>query len=110
MRIVAMKGSCGIAAGAGKVRTAIEALLAEKEPFQLGSTGCIGMCFLEPIVDIYEDKTLVRRLVKVTADDAAAIVEAGRTGDLSKVDSITISDASIQRAKLYAGTGNRSDS
>ena len=92
LRIVIGEGSCGIAAGAGKVRTAIEALLAEKEPFELGSTGCIGMCFLEPIVDIYEDKTLLRRLVKVSADDAAAIVEAGRTGDLSKVDSITISD------------------
>jgi len=96
LRIVIGEGSCGIAAGAGKVRTAIEALLAEKEPFELGSTGCIGMCFLEPIVDIYEDKTLVRRLVRVTADDAAAIVEAGRTGDLSKVDSITISDDDAQ--------------
>ena len=92
IRIVIGEGSCGIAAGAGKVRTAIEALLNEKEPFTLGSTGCIGMCFLEPIVDIYEDKTLLRRLVHVSADDAAAIVEAGRTGDMSKVDSITISD------------------
>ncbi len=92
IRIVIGEGSCGIAAGAGKVRTAIEALLTEQEPFVLGSTGCIGMCFLEPIVDIYEDKTLVRRLVKVTAEDAAAIVEAGRTGDMSKVDAITISD------------------
>ncbi len=92
IRIVIGEGSCGIAAGAGKVRTAIEAILTEKEPFALGSTGCIGMCFLEPIVDIYEDSTLLRRLVKVTAEDAAAIVEAGRTGDMSKVDAITISD------------------
>ena len=92
IRVIIGEGSCGIAAGAGKVRTAIEALLTEKEPFALGSTGCIGMCFLEPIVDMYEDKTLVRRLVKVTADDAEAIVEAARTGDMSKVDSITISD------------------
>ncbi len=92
IRIVIGEGSCGIAAGAGKVRTAIEALLNEKESFGLGSTGCIGMCFLEPIVDIYEDKTLLRRLVKVSAEDAAAIVDAARTGDMSKVDSITISD------------------
>ena len=61
LRIVIGEGSCGIAAGAGKVRAAIEALLTEKEPFELGSTGCIGMCFLEPLVDIYEDNTLVRR-------------------------------------------------
>lgn len=91
MRIVIGEGSCGIAAGAGKVRVAIEALLNEKENFTLGSTGCIGMCFLEPIVDVYDDeKHLLRRLVHVTAEDAPAIVEAARTGDLSKVDSITI--------------------
>ena len=92
MRIVIGEGSCGIAAGAAKVRSAIEALLNANEKFTLGSTGCIGMCFLEPIVDVYDDdKNLLRRLVRVSAEDAPAIVEAARTGDLSKVDSITIS-------------------
>ena len=91
MRIVIGEGSCGIAAGASKVHKAIEALMTANETFTLGSTGCIGMCFLEPIVDLYDGKTLLRRLVKVSADDAEAIVEAARSGDLSKVDSITIS-------------------
>ena len=86
MRIVIGEGSCGIAAGAQKVRTALEALY--NEP--IGSTGCIGMCYLEPIVDLYEGKELVRRLVRVSDKDAEAIVEAVKTGDLSKVDSITI--------------------
>jgi len=49
------------------------------------------MCFLEPIVDLYDGKNLLRRLVHVSADDAQAIVDAASTGDLSKVDSITIS-------------------
>ena len=92
MRIVAMKGSCGIAAGAGKVYDAIVAEIAKFGDVELGSTGCIGMCFLEPIVDIYEGKELVRRLVKVAPENAEAIVAAVRTGDLSKVDDITISD------------------
>ena len=92
MRIVAMKGSCGIAAGAGKVYDAIVAEIAKFNDVELGSTGCIGMCFLEPIVDIYEGKELVRRLVKVAPENAEAIVAAVRTGDLSKVDDITISD------------------
>ena len=92
MRIVAMKGSCGIAAGAGKVYDAIVAEIAKYNDVELGSTGCIGMCFLEPIVDIYEGKELVRRLVKVAPENAEAIVAAVRTGDLSKVDDITISD------------------
>ena len=86
MRIVIGEGSCGIAAGAQKVRSALEALITEP----IGSTGCIGMCYLEPIVDLYEGKELVRRLVRVTDKDAEAIAEAVKTGDLSKVDSITI--------------------
>jgi len=86
MRIVIGEGSCGIAAGAQKVRSALEALIDQP----IGSTGCIGMCYLEPIVDLYDGKTLVRRLVRVTDKDAEAIAEAVKTGDLSKVDSITI--------------------
>ena len=86
MRIVIGEGSCGIAAGAQKVRSALEALISDP----IGSTGCIGMCYLEPIVDLYEGKELVRRLVRVSDKDAEAIAEAVKTGDLSKVDSITI--------------------
>ena len=86
MRIVIGEGSCGIAAGAQKVRSALEALITEP----IGSTGCIGMCYLEPIVDLYEGKQLVRRLVRVSDKDAEAIAEAVKTGDLTKVDSITI--------------------
>ena len=86
MRIVIGEGSCGIAAGAQKVRSALEALITEP----IGSTGCIGMCYLEPIVDLYDGKTLVRRLVRVSDKDAEAIAEAVKTGDLSKVDAITI--------------------
>ena len=96
MRIVIGEGSCGIAAGASKVRNAIESLMTGSDAFTLGSTGCIGMCFLEPIVDIYDGKTLLRRLVRVSENDAEAIVEAAKTGDLSKVDSITISDDDAQ--------------
>ena len=86
MRIVIGEGSCGIAAGAQKVRSALEAIYSEK----IGSTGCIGMCYLEPIVDIYEGKELLRRLVRVSEKDAEAIVAAVESGDLSKVDAITI--------------------
>ena len=86
MRIVIGEGSCGIAAGAQKVRSALEALISDP----IGSTGCIGMCYLEPIVDLYEGKQLLRRLVRVSDQDAEAIAEAYKTGDLSKVDAITI--------------------
>ena len=57
MRIVVGEGSCGIAAGAERV---YQALLAQNLPeVELGITGCIGMCFLEPIVDLYGKLVMV---------------------------------------------------
>ena len=91
MRIVIGEGSCGIAAGALKVHKAIENALENKSKIEIRKTGCIGMCFLEPIVDIYDGKKLLRRLVRVYEEDAGAIIEAAETGDFSKVDRITIS-------------------
>ena len=58
MKLVFGEGSCGIAAGARKVRAAVEKLNTEGT-VEVGITGCIGMCYLEPIVDVYDGGTLV---------------------------------------------------
>lgn len=53
MRITIGMGSCGIAAGAQKTKTALEeALLAAGSDIKVSQVGCIGMCFNEPIVEI----------------------------------------------------------
>lgn len=90
MRIVIGEGSCGVAAGAAKVRSAIESLLDGSEKFTLGSTGCNGMCYLEPIIDVYDGKELVKRLVKVSPDDAENIIKAVNENDFSYVENIVI--------------------
>ena len=87
MRVVVGEGSCGIAAGAHKVFLALE-----QNGIKPAITGCIGMCFLEPIVDIYDGDNLVRRLVKVTPDHADLIANAVNSGHLDLLDSITITD------------------
>lgn len=47
--------SCGIAAGANKVYDKIEALKNhEKLSFELIKTGCIGMCYREPLVEVID--------------------------------------------------------
>ena len=93
LKIIVGEGSCGIAAGAGKVYDELQALLQPGENLSLGITGCIGMCFLEPIVDIRdENKELVRRLVHVHPEDANTIVSALRSGDLSQLDGLSIQD------------------
>lgn len=90
MKIVVGEGSCGIAAGAAKVYSAIEKLIGLTGS-TLTVTGCIGMCFLEPIVDIYDGCEFKKRLVKVRPEDAEKII-AYVNGDENAVNDIEISD------------------
>ncbi|MBR3316318.1 MAG: 4Fe-4S binding protein [Atopobiaceae bacterium] len=92
MRIVIGEGSCGLAAGAGGVHNKLAELFSESNPTnaELGITGCNGMCFLEPIVDVYDDEGALHRLVHVQEKDAATIHKAVSTGDLSLVDKLLI--------------------
>ncbi len=90
MKIVVGEGSCGIAAGAEKVRQAL--LKQDLNGAELTIAGCIGMCYLEPIVDIYEDDQEVKRLVRVTENDAEKISEYAKTGDESIISSLLVSD------------------
>ena len=57
MRVVIGQGSCGIATGAKKTAAEFEKQIAEKNisNVTLGVTGCVGTCYLEPIVDVYDD-------------------------------------------------------
>ena len=91
-RIIVGEGSCGIAAGAAKVYSALEPLVSGEKNIHLGITGCIGMCYLEPIVDIYEDDTLLQRLVLVGENDAPAVAEAVKSGDFSGVEHLFIKE------------------
>lgn len=99
MRIVIGEGSCGIAAGAKKVENNL-IKSAEGKNIVIGITGCIGMCFLEPIVDIYEGKELVKRLVKVKESDAERIVIAVESGDFSAVSDIEIKKSDSEFLEL----------
>lgn len=90
MKIVVGEGSCGIAAGAEKVRQAL--LKEDLNGAMLTIAGCIGMCCLEPIVDIYEDGKDVKRLVRVTENDAKKIAEYAKTGDENAIAPLLVSD------------------
>ncbi|MBR6918480.1 MAG: NADH-quinone oxidoreductase subunit NuoF [Clostridia bacterium] len=88
-RIIIGEGSCGIAAGAGKVYSRFEKELAGAQNVTLGVTGCIGMCFLEPIADVYTENGL-HRYVKVDESGASRIAKAARDGDFSSVSDLEI--------------------
>ncbi len=90
MKIAVGQGSCGIAAGAMKVYNALEKSL-DLSKNELTVTGCIGMCYLEPIVDVYDNGDL-HRFVKVTEDGAKIISTAVNSNDFSVSEKLEISD------------------
>ena len=96
MRLVIGKGSCGIAAGADKVSDAAEKYIAEKGlNIPVGVTGCIGMCYLEPIVDVIKDNGNKNTYVKVTAENIAEIIDAESAGSVCEKYLIPETDKNI---------------
>lgn len=76
MRVVVGQGSCGIATGAKKTSTEFERVLLEKGlKIPVEKTGCVGTCYMEPIVDIYSDDNKLTRYVKVQPERVEEIVE-----------------------------------
>ncbi|WP_130806319.1 NADH-ubiquinone oxidoreductase-F iron-sulfur binding region domain-containing protein [Senegalia massiliensis] len=56
MKIIVGQGSCGIAAGANKVYDKLSYEIKNNNlDIELSSTGCIGMCYLEPIIDVIHE-------------------------------------------------------
>ena len=89
-KIVVGQGSCGLAAGAGAVYTALEQKMNPQVGAELTITGCVGICYLEPIVDVYDDEGKLYRCVQVTPDNAETIVNAVATKDYSLLADIVI--------------------
>ena len=77
MKVVVGQGSCGIATGAKKTAAELEKQIAERGlDVKVDITGCVGTCYLEPIVDVYDDNGEMTRYVKVQPDKVAEIVES----------------------------------
>ncbi|ODU56303.1 MAG: ferredoxin [Clostridium sp. SCN 57-10] len=74
-RIVVGMATCGIAAGARPVLAAITEEVAARglHDVMVTQTGCIGICRLEPIVEVYQNGEKVT-YVKMTAERAKRVV------------------------------------
>ena len=76
MKVVIGQGSCGVATGARKTAAEFEKQISDKNlDVKVDITGCVGTCYLEPIVDIYEVNGEMTRYVKVQPDKVEKIVE-----------------------------------
>ena len=71
MKIKVGLASCSIAAGAQKVYDALSSLAAED--VQICKAGCLGLCYLEPLIEVYDDEGKRFLYGNVTEKTAAEI-------------------------------------
>jgi len=69
--------SCGLAAGAGEVYEAILKYIKKKGiDAEVKKTACIGMCFVEPLVEMYSDEKKSITYGDVTPENVGNIIDA----------------------------------
>ena len=75
-RVVVGMATCGIAAGARPVLTAFVEEVNRRglQDVTVTQAGCIGMCKLEPIVEVFQPGKVKVTYVKMTPDKVARIV------------------------------------
>lgn len=92
MRIQVGEGSCGLAAGAGKVHEYLnEYLKTSGQNVTVESTGCVGMCYLEPIVEVHDDAGVHTTYVNVNTEKMQEIIDKHLKGG-TVVDEVSISE------------------
>ncbi len=75
-RIVVGMATCGISAGARPVMMALleEAQKRNLEDVTITQTGCIGVCRLEPIFEVYKEGEGKTTYVEMTAEKAKRVI------------------------------------
>lgn len=74
-RVVVGMATCGIAAGARPVlNTFVQEVAKEHLPVTVMQTGCIGMCALEPIVEVFDKDNQKTTYVLIDEKKAKDIV------------------------------------
>ncbi|MEA4932814.1 MAG: (2Fe-2S) ferredoxin domain-containing protein [Lawsonibacter sp.] len=77
VRIVVGLGTCGVAAGARQVFDAMQQEIARLglAHVRLVSTGCVGICQFEPVVEVYMPGQSRTTYVKMTPERAIRVVQ-----------------------------------
>ncbi len=77
IRVVVGMATCGIAAGARPVLTAMTEEVAKRnlDNVTVTQTGCIGLCQYEPLVEVYVPGQEKVTYVKMTPEKALKVVE-----------------------------------
>ena len=94
VRVVVGMATCGIAAGARPVLNAFVEEIKESglmDKVTVTQTGCVGLCQLEPLVEVYEAGKEKVTYIKMTPDKAKEVVEKHLKGG-NVVTEFTVAD------------------
>ena len=103
-RVVVGMATCGIAAGARPVLTRFMDLVEEKKltDVSVSQTGCVGLCRVEPIVEIYDKNNEKTTYINMTPEKVDRIVEEHLMGGkviteytITMIDSTLVSPKEI---------------
>ena len=89
VRVTVGMATCGLTAGAQPVYDKLKDLLASEDGVAVDRVGCIGSCFLEPIVEVFDAQGGRTTYIKVTPEKAVRIAEEHVKGG-KVVDEYTI--------------------
>jgi len=99
MRVLVGQGSCGIAAGAGKIFAELQKAVNDNQiKADVLCTGCMGACYLEPIVEVFDDNNNRHTYVRVSLDDVPGLVEKHLIGK-TPVSELLISEEDTGKQK-----------
>ncbi len=108
MKILVGLGTCGIAAGSDKIYRALEARANNGGPaFELGKTGCLGMCYIEPLVEVVDDAGAVWQYGGVTLENVDRILAEHVAGGTPVADLLVWSDGEIGSEGAYLSRQKR---
>jgi NADH-quinone oxidoreductase subunit F len=108
MKILVGLGTCGIAAGSEKIYRALAARAGNGGPkFELGKTGCLGMCYIEPLVEVVDDAGVVWQYGGVTTDKLDRILEEHVAGGTPVADWLVWSDSQVGSEGAYLARQKR---
>ena len=80
-KIMVGEATCSRATGAGVVYDALaEEIARQKRDITLGKTGCIGMCYREPLVDVIQPDRPRLTYSRMTPKNAAAFLDQAQEG------------------------------
>lgn len=98
IRVVVGMATCGIAAGARPVLTALSNAVQERgltDKIAVTQTGCIGLCQYEPIVEVMEPGKPKVTYIKMNPQKAAEVVDRHLVGG-HVIEEYTLASADIK--------------